>query len=142
MHATCTAAVIMIAQEEPIDSAMFYDARMGVSMYGGMFNPLTQLPFPTYYAFMAFNELYRLGTEVGYELTDSDGIYALAASNGKRGAIMLANPSENDVPLKLNFEGEIYECKVISETRNLSPMGYAKPTVIESGTTLLITVDL
>lgn len=142
MHATCTAAVIMIAQEEPIDSAMFYDARMGVSMYGGMFNPLTQLPFPTYYAFMAFNELYRLGTEVKYDLTDSGGIYALAAANGKRGAVMMANPTENDVPLELNFDGEIYECKIISEARNLSPMGNAKPTVIESGTTLLITVDL
>ena len=132
----------MIAQEEPIDSAMFYDARMGVSMYGGMFNPLTQLPFPTYYAFMAFNELYRLGTEVKYDLTDSGGIYALAAANGKRGAVMIANPTGSDVPLELNFDGEIYECKIISEVRNLSPMGNAKPTVIESGTTLLITVDL
>ena len=131
-----------VAQEEPIDSAMFYDARMGVSMYGGMFNPLTQLPFPTYYAFMAFNELYRLGTEVEHSLTDVGGIYALAASNGKRGAIMIANPTENDVPLELHAEGEIYECKIIAPERNLSPMGAALPRAIPSGTVLVITVDI
>ena len=142
MHAAVTAAVLSVAQEEPIDNAMFYDARMGVSMYGGMFNPLTQLPFPTYYAFMAFDELYRLGTEVKYEMNDSDGIYALAASNGKRGAILISNPTQDDVPLELNFEGEIYECKIISETRNLSAMGHVMPRIISGGTTLLITVDI
>lgn len=142
MHAAVAAAVLSVAQEEPIDNAMFYDARMGVSMYGGMFNPLTQLPFPTYYAFMAFDELYRLGTEVKYEMNDSDGIYALAASNGKRGAILISNPTQDDVPLELNFEGEIYECKIISETRNLSAMGHVMPRIISGGTTLLITVDI
>ena len=141
-HAAYTAAVLAVAQQEPIDSAMFYDARMGVSMYGGMFNPLTQLPFPTYYAFSAFNELYRLKNEVECIVSEGDEIYAIAASNGKRGAILIANPADDDVGLDLDFSGEIYECKIIAETRNLSPIGYAKPTKIAGGTTLVITVDI
>ena len=115
---------------------------MGVSMYGGMFNPMTQLPLPNYYAFVAFNELYRLGNEVACEQIEADGIYAIAARGGRRGAILISNPSEEDIPLDLSFDGEVYECKVISEGRNLSPMGYAEPSVIEAGTVIVVTVDI
>ena len=78
---------------------MFYDARLGVSDYASLFNPLTHKPFPTYESFRAFNELYKRGAEV--ELTvDADGVYA-AAAKGEDGAVMAANTNED--PLQLSF---------------------------------------
>ena len=56
--------------------------------------------------------------------------------------IRITNPTDGDVPLDIDFEGEIYECKIIAESRNLSPMGYTKPASIAAGTVLVITVDL
>jgi hypothetical protein len=89
----------------------------------------------------AFGELYVLGTQIKCEC-DNPSVYTLAATNGKRGAILISNPTDNDVPLELDFAGEIYECKVIAESRCLSPMGYSKPKVIEAGTVLVVTVDI
>ena len=51
---------------------------------------------------MAFNTLYRLGTQVVCE-SDTEGVYALAASNGKKHAMMLSNLSGKRQPL--SFEG-------------------------------------
>ena len=140
-HAALNAAILLICQDEPIDTAMFYDARMGVSMYGGMFNPLTQRPFPTYYSFMAFNELYRLKNECQVEKEDNDGIYACAARDGRHGAIMIVNTTDEKEDLNLTFEGQIFECKVIDEDRNLSPIGRKIPSSIPAGTVILINIE-
>ena len=64
MHAALCTAMFAELQHAPVDSAMFYDGRCGVSMFSSLFNPLTEAPFPAYYAFLAFNVLYRLGQEV------------------------------------------------------------------------------
>lgn len=140
-HAAFSAAILSVCQDEPIDTAMFYDARMGVSMYGGMFNPLTQRPFPNYYAFMAFNELYRLKNECKVEKEDSDGIYVSAARDARHAAIMITNITDEDKELKLSFDGKIFECKIIDEGRNLSPIGRVLPKTIEKGTVLLVNVE-
>ena len=137
-HAAVISACLNVMQEEPVDNAMFYDARIGVSMYGGMFNPMTQTPFPSYYSFMAFNTLYKLGTMRRAEY--GDGLYALAASNEKLGAIIISNPTDKDIPLDVKFSGEVLECKVIDSFRNLSPIGDRVPDKIEKGTVLLINV--
>ena len=62
-HAALVTGMMLAMQNSPLDSAMFYDARYGVSIYGSMFNPMTAQPFPAYYGFLAFNELYLLGTQ-------------------------------------------------------------------------------
>lgn len=51
---------------------------------------------------MAFNELYKLGTQVE-TACDVDRLYVLAASNGENHALMLANLSGTVQPL--NIEG-------------------------------------
>lgn len=68
--------------------------------------------------------------------------YARAAANGRHGAIMISNPSDADIDLELDFDGDIYECKIIDESCNLSPIGCEKPKRIASGTVLVITVDI
>ena len=122
-------------QQMPLDSAMFYDARFGVSMYGGMFNPLTGQPFPAYYAFYAFNTLYRLGQEVAVitDTADPDGegegsLYLLAArgpapadsaqgTDGLRGGVLVVNPTDRACPLSLTAEGWLLSCRVVDSTR-------------------------
>ena len=73
----------------------YYDARIGSSIYGGMFNPITYEPFCTYYSFYAFGQLYRLGGHVKCE-TGIDGVYALAATDGTDRAMVIANISDED----------------------------------------------
>ena len=70
----------------------YYDARIGHSIYGGMFNPITYEPFCTYYSFYAFGELYRLGGHVPCKV-DVEGVHALAATDGNERAVVIANTS-------------------------------------------------
>ena len=139
-HAALIASCLTIMQEEPVDTGMFYDARMGVSLYGGMFNPLTQTPFPSYYSFMAFNSLYKLGYQCRAEY--SAPLYALAASNGKRGSVMIVNDTDKDEDIELSFEGNIREVKIIDSFRMLSPIGDVMPNVAPKQSVLLLEIDL
>ncbi|MBP5428312.1 MAG: hypothetical protein J6Z04_03385 [Clostridia bacterium] len=85
---------MMIAMQRTKMSLMcYYDARFSTSVYAGLFNPLTEQPFCTYYAFKAFGKLYALGNAV--ESTgDGDGVYALAATDGKTRGVLITNIGE------------------------------------------------
>ena len=89
------AAMMLTMQNTDTDMLCYYDARIGESCFGGMFNPLNYTPLPLYYAFKAFGELYALGTQVLCE-SDTAQLYALAAvgENGEK-AVMLANTGED-----------------------------------------------
>ncbi|MBQ2967529.1 MAG: hypothetical protein IJE10_05365 [Clostridia bacterium] len=81
----------------------YYDARIGHSVYGGLFNPITYEPFCTYYPFKAFGELYKMGTQVACDSDDSE-VYAVAAmGNGKKG-VLIANCNKEPITLKTNLE--------------------------------------
>ncbi|MBE6612823.1 MAG: hypothetical protein E7632_10060 [Ruminococcaceae bacterium] len=89
--AAASAAAMMLAmQNKRMDVMCFYDARLGPSVYGGLFNPLTWKPLCTYYSFQAFGELYKLGTQAGCEISDA-GLYGLAAMDGDSKAVMISN---------------------------------------------------
>lgn len=60
--------------------------------YGGLFNPLTEDVFPAYYAFRAFNELYKRREYV--RLVSEDGVYAAGATDGRTAAALLANSGD------------------------------------------------
>lgn len=83
-HAALTAGMSLAFQNTALDSAMFYDARVGIRVYGSIFHPLEKKPYPTYYAFMAFDKLYKAGRQVFVEC-DEEGVYAVAAKNKKVG---------------------------------------------------------
>ena len=138
-HAALVTAMMLAMQNSPLDSAMFYDARYGTSIYGSLFNPLTAQPFPAYYGFIAFNELYRLGTQAEV-CCDDEGVYALAAYKGTEGCIVLANTSAADVPLKLEMDGAVTECRILDGERLLS--GCRLPEEIPGNTVLCIRVTL
>lgn len=98
-HAALTAAQILAFENSPLDSAMFYDARVGVSKFGSLFHPLTREPLKAYYGFVDFNRLYQLREKVNLETELPSGIHAVAATDGKHGAVMLTNHNEQAVPL-------------------------------------------
>ena len=118
-HAAHVMSIMLIFQELPIDMAMFYDARCGTSLYGSLFSPLDKLPFPAYYSFVAFNELYKRGTQVRICSDIPDGLYAIAAAAEKDGCIVIANTLEEDTPLELDAELQVTECRIICDGKNL-----------------------
>ena len=116
-HAALTCAMMLAIQDTPLDSAMFYDAQLGMSIYGSMFNCLTLKPYPTYYAFTAYNELYRLGHQVAAK-ADVDGVYAVAAAKDGQCRIVIANISGDDKPLNIECGGRIVKYIVTDEDGN------------------------
>ncbi len=117
LHASLVGGMMLAFQDTPLDSAMFYDARFGTSIFGSLFNPLTREPFPAYYAFTAFNRLYQLGNQCVLSL-DTEGIYAVAAKDGKKGCIVISNPTDSDLPLSISMEGTVTECRIITDGKN------------------------
>ena len=103
-HSAMAAAMMLGMQKTPIDLLVFYDARLGGSAYGALFDPYTYKPWHTYYSLVAFNHLYEVGTEVFSEC-DTDEVYVAAAYNGERGVIVISNISESPLPLELNISG-------------------------------------
>lgn len=92
-YASASAAAMMLSmQDSNADMLCYYDARATASAYGGFFAPLTYEPVSTYYSFAAFGKLYALGTQVKTEIScDESGLYAVAATNGKKHALMISN---------------------------------------------------
>ena len=94
-RAAADVTAMMIAMQATKMSLMcYYDARFGTSVYAGFFNPLTEKPFCTLYAFKAFGKLYALGQEVETTGSDKDGLYALAATDGKTRGVLITNIGE------------------------------------------------
>ena len=106
-QAADVAAELIALQNGPCDIACIYDARCSHGQYSPLFNPLTQKPHKSYYAFTAFNELRKIGSAV--RCTSSDpAVYAAAAAGNGRFALMVANPSGRDV--EVEFKGLPAEC--------------------------------
>ena len=71
-------------------------------MYAPLFDVCTKKPIQAYYSMVAFNHLYQLGTQV--ELScDTEELYALAATNGKKHALLISNLTGE--AQELNIEG-------------------------------------
>ncbi len=103
VHTALNTAMLIAFQRAPIDTAMFYDARLGLSIYGGLFHPMERKPYPLYYGFRHFGRLYSLGSEAATLCQDAH-IHALAATDGRSGGILIVNTGEAR-PLKLEISG-------------------------------------
>lgn len=91
LDAALIAGMMVTLQDTPVDKAMYYDASV-TCFYCGMFSPMNGEPFKAYYSFKAFNELYKLKNRV--ECTASGSIKTLAASDGKKTAVLAVNESD------------------------------------------------
>ncbi|MGN0846334.1 MAG: glycosyl hydrolase family 28 protein [Kiritimatiellia bacterium] len=116
LQAAGVAAELLGLQNGPCDLACIYDARCGVGNYSPLFNPLTYKPHKAYSAFLAFNELRRLGTAVACT-TSGAGVFASAAAKDGRLAVMIANPTRKAVPLALKGVPGDLMCRLTDATR-------------------------
>ena len=85
------AAELVGLQNGPCDLACIYDARCDVGSYSPLFNPMTRRPHKAYEAFLAFNELRKLGTAVA--CTVEPPLRACAAAKNGSVAVLVVNPS-------------------------------------------------
>ena len=113
----CAHATAMMLEMHKTKTYMlnYYDSRIGSSVYGGMFNPITYKPFCLYYGFKAFGELYSLGNECECDTQNQD-IYALAATDGNTKAVLIANMTEDKI-IETGLDG--FEVFLVDETHNL-----------------------
>ena len=138
IHAADVAAIMLGCQNTDLDMLMIYDARIDGSTYSALFVPSVNMPTCShaYYTFAAFSKLYKLGTQVGLKC-DTDGVYALAATDGKKCALMISNISGE--AQELNVEGaDLSDARwyVIDDRRLLSWSPELKK--IENGTVVLV----
>lgn len=135
-HGTETAATMIAMQHGYADVLCIYDMRNNTSPYCPMFDIVTKKPVHGYYAMVAFNTLYKLGMQVETEC-DTDGLYVLCASNGKKNAMMIANLSGKQQ--QLEFEGVNLEDAHISIIDNERLLSWAPDAEkIPNNATLLI----
>lgn len=138
-HAAITCGMLLAFQDTPLDNAMFYDAQCGVSVYGSMFNPLTGEPFPTYYAFKAFNELYLLGEQIEVVL-DKNNVYAVGAKKDDKACVLIANPYIGDIDITLDIKGEVTKCVITTEGKTEAETEL--PKVLPKDSFLLVYIKL
>ena len=114
-HAAATAGFIISMQNSPVDIGMFYDARCGTSIYGGLFNPMTLRPLKSYWVFPAFNKLYRRKDQVEAE-SDTEDLYVAAAAGDPEGAVLIVNFRNETLDLELDLGGkEITSCRLTDD---------------------------
>ena len=98
-----TLGFMLMMQNTSTDVMCIYDAKIGYSAYGPLFNPDTSYPYPAYYTLMMFNSLYRLGNAVSAQ-SDDKYVFAQAAVNGKKASLVIANVNEEEVCLHLDIK--------------------------------------
>jgi hypothetical protein len=140
IYAADVAATMLGSQNTDLDMLMIYDAGLNVNTYSAFFLPTIGETEPNlshaYYVFAAFSRLYKLGTQVGLKC-DTDGVYAVVATDGKKNALMISNIS--GAAEELNIEGaDLSDARwyVIDDRRLLSWSPEVKK--IENGTVVLV----
>lgn len=138
MAAAKAAGMMCGMQNTKTQLLCYYDARCETSLYGGMFNPLTREPFQLYYSFVAFNELYKLGTQAEVEYEKEPGLYVLGAVKCKQKAAMFVNESEKDIEVSTNLSGNL-SLYIIDDNKCLEKIdGDITHFTIPSGTVILV----
>lgn len=138
-HAAEATATMLAMQCGHPQVMCIYDMRCGGGIFSAFFDLKTFKPVQTYYGFAAFNKLYQLGTQVKHTC-DTEDVYAVCASDGKKGALLISNVSGEDH--ELTIEGiDLTNARysVIDETRMLSWAPNAD--VIENDMIVLIEFD-
>ena len=86
--------VMLKCQNESVDMLMYYDARP--STFNGIFSMyVADKTLKGYESIVQFSELYKLGTQVEC-ISEDGGLGAVAASDGKSGALMLSYYTDDD----------------------------------------------
>ncbi len=136
---TSYAAAMMIRMQKTSTYMLnYYDARIDISVYGGMFDPLTYEPYCVYYPFVAFGEMFILGREAECAFdTEKKGIYALAASDGKeKRAVLLANVSGKDEEIATGLSS--FDAYLIDQEHYMTKIGSNDVIKLRDGQTVYL----
>ena len=113
------AAMMLMMQDKKVDMLNFYDAKLGGGVYGGLFSSLDYTPNPAYYCFYAFGEMYHeLKNQAKCEI-EGEGFFAVAATDGDRKAIMIANATDKCIRIDTNLDKNM-DVYIIDENHNLT----------------------
>ena len=98
--AAYAAAVLCAGQDSPLDMLMYYDARP--CEFDGLFDMYNFEPLKTYYVFLAWSKLAKLGRQIPVDTRGKNGIYAVGAANGKKTGVLISRFFESeDLPDEL-----------------------------------------
>ena len=117
--AVCNVAAMIIMQHHNVTKAAYYDAENRGALCGLW--DVHMHKQKQFYGFKAFNYLYQAGTE--YEsVSDNFDLQAMAAADGKKGYLLLANYTEeaDTVAMELtNLPGADMQVYLLDETHSL-----------------------
>ena len=120
-QASGIATELIELQNGPCAVACIYDARCGLGNYSPLFNPMTYKPHKAYYAFMAFNELRKLGQAVKATTDGTKGLSVCAAKKGNAAAIFCANDTDQPMPSPASWMATASFRSVIRTARRRMP---------------------
>jgi len=109
--ATFVAAAFCLMQDSPIDKAMYYDADPS-HRHGGLFYFPSERVTPTYYAFKAFNELYKLGNRIECRGIRSKNVFTLGAADEHSTAVLLVNRGNRCQCIELETAANLKRAKI------------------------------
>ena len=132
------AATMCAMQNKKTDMLMYYDAKYwSTGAYGGFYDLAEPKTSFVYSVFEAFGKLYALGNQAKCEC-DTEGVYALAATDGNEKAILITNISDSDVNIETELKDK-FEAFVIDKDHCLTPEEIdTKNFVIKSNRVMLI----
>ena len=99
-HAAEIAAMMIAMQYGNPSVCCIYDMRTANAPYCPLFNPITHKPIHGYYSMVAFNMLYKLGTQIEISC-DVPDVYALCATDGNKKALLISNLSGKELELDI-----------------------------------------
>lgn len=106
--AVIMAASLLACQKSDVDMMMLYDLRRAT-----YYNPLItidKIPLSSYWSFVNFGKLYKLGTEVDSGEFDVEStLYVCAAKNENEGGIFVVKPDDEDFNVKIKIENANYK---------------------------------
>ena len=89
-HSAELAAMMIAMQNGHEDVCCIYDMRINMAPYCPLFHPVSRKPIHGYYSMVCFDTLFRLGTQMSLQC-DTENLYALAATDGVHGALLISN---------------------------------------------------
>lgn len=101
-------------QNSCVDSAMAYDGRVTGVTHSLLFSPETQRPRMSYFCFKCFNRLYKLKNQTVAHSSDEQ-LVVISASDGKRGGIIIVNPTAESRKLDFTFDLKLDRCYITED---------------------------
>ena len=128
MGASFVVSAFAVMQYGDVDISIYYDATPSRA-YNGLYEFPSQDLTQTYFAFKAYNQLYKLGEAVEVKDARNENIFALASIDRKSGkkALLLTNYNHEEKYIKFDFEGKIKRVLVIDEKYKYSELNYFVP---------------